>query len=150
MEGWNNCRGAWLPCQASLILGASQPRVWNHRNAPINLILPFAGVRLYPPLFALLPPPLSPLRLSLCLALWFFADSLAFAFAQLNTISYIRVLGTTYPCRNCLVIFPIFTAQSQSRRNFLDNGSMDPFLRRHREYHHYADKSGEVKNLSLY
>lgn len=110
VEGWNNCRGAWLPCQASLILGASQPRVWNHRNAPINLILPFASIRLYSSLLA--PPRRSP-----CSVLRFFVDSLAFA--QLNTISYIRVLGEPRIYTAIVLWYFQFLRQSQPHRIFI-------------------------------
>lgn len=138
VEGWNNCRGAWLPCQASLILGASQPRVWNHRNAPINLILPFAGVRLSS----------SPASISLPSS------------TVLRRLSCIRPLAARYD-----IVYPrlgnhVSTPQlsrdipnfygNHNRAEFLDDNSMDPLLGHHCEHYRYADKSGEVENLSLY
>lgn len=88
VEGWNNCRCAWLPCQISLTLetdqaAASEPPHCTYKvNTAVCWLSPISDSSLSLP--SLLPPPPSSL-------LWPLSHVLTYV--QLDTITYIHALG---------------------------------------------------------
>lgn len=84
VEGWNNCRCAWLPCQISLTLetdqaAASEPPHCTYKvNTAVCWLSPISDSSLFPL------PPLSSL-------LWPLSHVLTYV--QLDTITYIHALG---------------------------------------------------------